>query len=531
MGQGRVWDGPSAAYLFLTVIACSGLTLAFYAFLGSGGLRAQAYLDHASVLAAVVAEPRVLARFLVLSLLPLPFVARTSWRRLELPPLLRVVPIVAAGMITWILLSAAPNFWSGYTREFDHAVLLVTFCLFIWHPAFVGLFCALAFCLFNELTAPIGQFWISEKGVVLDQLIALMAYLLFVGATKKPNPWLYVVLSVSIQLQHYFWAGMTKVVLGQTPWDWAVNNQTADLTLQSAIKGHNPLPLDLVLPYIEWANSLYWLPNSAVLLFQLLTVLFFVHRTVGCAVMAGAALLHIGIAFCTGIFFWEWLVLSLAFEAMLIGLRRPGYEPQSFNRMTLIFSVALVLTTPFWHRPHYLGWFDEPITNMVRVEAVTTDGTVYTIAPNDFAPYDRRFNYDEDFFFLINMPLIAEFPPEIVREIRALKNATEFRRYQEGHGTTFRDEQKGRTFELFMRRYLTNADMRGGIFRTALPQAPPHLLYWRSQEPRFTKAQAHDVRALRVRFTQYSYLGGKLEQVHEFIAHEFIPRPMRSPEP
>lgn len=526
MGRGTIGKSDSknnenTVLIFtLALISIYALTNAFYILFNNQGMRlpAGAYLTNSSVILAMTETPSYLAMSLLLSLPPIVLWKYTSWEKLAIPKAFRSIPLAVAMMITWFIITSEPNYWSGYNRHLDHLVLIFLTIGLFFHPAFVGIYLVLTLSLFNELNYPIGRFWISEKGAALDQLIVLYAFLILRPGFTRNTFHIYFLFSVLVHIQNYAWAGIQKMEIGEHAWDWALYNHTANLSLSSILKGWTTISPTSILPTIELLNKHIYVANITVILFQILSLFVFIRKEFFLAIFLFTAVFHLAVFVTTGILFWEWAMLSLIMEYLVYrDLKRRSLD-RLFNWRVASLSVALLLSTPYWHKPHYLGWFDPPVTNAIQFQAVMDDGRIVNIDDNDFNPYDRRFNYDRDFLFFTEDRIIADFPYENIRLLRKVGSIDEYMNLQSRIGYVFFDENKIKEFEDFARRFIRRKNHDS--FISIVPSAPRHLLR-HSGYPRLSLDDFSHVHSIRVRYSQWLFLNGELHHTINKIVHEF----------
>src|SRR5690606_8320467 len=104
--------------------------------------------------------------------------------------------------------------------------------------------------------------------------------------------------------------------------------------------------------------------------------------------------LHLSIYTLSGIFFWKWIILDLAFCYLFIKTNRQ-YLP---NVKVMVILFVLSIFCQAWSNPISLGWLDSKLVSKFTYTAVGISGKKYSTNPNYFEPYgilfaQQRFHY------------------------------------------------------------------------------------------------------------------------------------------
>jgi hypothetical protein len=413
-----------------------------------------------------------------------------------------------------------PNYWTGQAREVDGLVLIVLMVLLFFTPAFVGLWIALALSMFNELGYPFVRFWIHDKGLVLDQLIMLQAYIMIrPGLSKRAFP-AYFLMAILIHLQNYLWAGLQKLMVGEHWWDWPLFNDTANLSLNALIRGWGGVDIDAWLPIIAWVNTYAVVINVAVLVFQLGSAFVFVNRKLLLLVFAIMAVFHVTVYLTVSILFLDWWVLALTVEFIVYRDRVRGVLDPLFNRRVCLIAAALCATGVLWHKPLRLGWLDTPVTNVFEIQAVMEDGEVLHLNENALNPLDRSFDYDKRLLQLSPEPVLIFFPHPVIKELRAVNSIEEFHEVQNRLGETLYHPKHIPLIEEFLRRFLKADEIAPGFVRQLLPKASiQRRHFW--PEPTLSRSDRDKVIAIRITHKQWFFMNGEIHLVRDSLLHEF----------
>jgi hypothetical protein len=209
-------------------------------------------------------------------------------------------------------------------------------------------------------------------------------------------------LGICLHLANYFYSGVAKAFLSSSPLDWLLENQTGNMLLVA--NELNQLPLNIVsgLPEISYIalNKFLFLVNAATFFGQLLAIVVVARIRWIILITLFYDIMHVGILFVSGIFFYKWIVMNFAIIAGLASIR---YEkvPSSFK----IGMVAFILASPLVFHVANLAWWDSSATNQEHIYAVMDDGSEVEVPRNywgsfsvNYAQQRRLPNWDNSFF-------------------------------------------------------------------------------------------------------------------------------------
>lgn len=328
--------------------------------------------------------------------------ATVGVRMRELPRLMRVVFIALFALFAVYL--AFPrtlpsdlgfSMLVGLRIQWGHWLLPVLLLLGFLRPALGVL--ALLFAIWERLT-------LSELyGVLLSQteyfpVVEFAVFMLISAAALKAikrftyfSP-LFITASrctstlekmalcaVAAHMSNYFYSGVKKWGLGDTPLSWAMENQTQYLILAADAMGFLPLQAFPGLPEFLFKAFTDARVFSNLLMFggQLAAVIAVLNVRWLLWITAFYDLTHILIFLVTGIFFYKWIVLNFAIVAGLIVMRHK-VMPFAFKLQLMVIVVAAPLV--FWVAK--LGWWDSRAYNHERFYAVLKDGSEIEVPTN-----------------------------------------------------------------------------------------------------------------------------------------------------
>ncbi|GAM98197.1 hypothetical protein U91I_01829 [alpha proteobacterium U9-1i] len=297
----------------------------------------------------------------------------------------------AAGLLA-VMVFARPDFtvanpdFGGTAADYiNHAyfLLLPVAVLALFRPAFV---IPVAIYLYSsrELVQYISGLIMSDLDIryMLDMALFLaLGGLAITQLGPRIHPWLaaperqgeIVGAAFGLHLANYFWSGIAKLAIGPTPWYWITQNHTYNQiphTIESGILplGHLPWLAEFAYEAMRWT----FVPlNAAIVVAQLFAIIciFRIDWLKICSVLFD--LLHLGIYFFGGLFFWPWIWNNLT----IWWAARSSKAPLMLNTKVACI-VAILLGAPIFkvNEAAWLAWYDVSDARQSYFAAVTEDG-------------------------------------------------------------------------------------------------------------------------------------------------------------
>lgn len=215
---------------------------------------------------------------------------------------------------------------------------------------------------------------------------------------KKDGTWfphpvdVVVLFAVALHFGNYFYAGLIKAALGDSPVDWVLNNRTQILVLAAWDSMVLPVSFSdaLTRGTYELISNVRVVTNLVTITIQILAAVAIVRLRWAILITLSYDLLHTIIFFTTGIFFWKFIILNLAIVAALSAMSAPAIP----RRLKLALSSAVILSPFVFHIYPSFAWLDTPAINQVRLYAVTDDGKEYRVPSNYFLAASVNFAQD-----------------------------------------------------------------------------------------------------------------------------------------
>ena len=189
--------------------------------------------------------------------------------------------------------------------------------------------------------------------------------------------------AIALHFGNYFYSGLEKLIIGDAPLTWVLENKTNRLLLAAFETGQLPISSP------EWLAALTFdimergnIPlNAIVLVTQLFSLIAITRVRLLVLLTIFYDLVHVVIFLTTGIFFWKWILLNLAIVFAACQMRHVVI-PKAFAA----FLMAVILVSPQLVQIAKLAWFDTSAVNAPSIEAVTSNGEAYRVPTNYFGP-------------------------------------------------------------------------------------------------------------------------------------------------
>ena len=268
------------------------------------------------------------------------------------------------------------NYFLDQPHYVDRGLLMGLSLLTAVHPFFLPLFLLQAYVVTGQFNHPLVYSWTDK--ILLFQLLGLAVVFLPIKLINRRAGFVpYLVVALSVIATFYFVPGIGKVKL-----NWLSINHTANI-VGAAHFQNGWLIVDP--SWYHWIREITtktdWLLKSMTLAIEVGTVFVLGRRWLAAALLAGCALLHVGIFVTSGIFFWKWIVVDLAFGFVILGLREP-LTGRLFNSRQLVVGLCFIgfygFSSP---RVVNLAWYDSNMMFRFEIAAIGGSGRSYEVAP------------------------------------------------------------------------------------------------------------------------------------------------------
>jgi hypothetical protein len=443
---------------------------------------------------------------------------RLRWEALGPDRTLQIFVCVLVFTIAWTFSLYEYNFYLNRGHCADRLILAGLAVLSVWRPGFVPLFLLQAFLLAGQFDCPLRNFKRTDVLVLFEVLIAWTGYafikLILPRFSVKP----FALLAFCLLASQYFFSAVAKFELG----GWLSENDIVNLFMAAHDNGLWAFCDGESVQSMGRTISTFNQPLKFVtVVLEAGVIVALLNRWILAAFFFGLAMMHVGIVFTSGIFFWKWMVLDFAivFLWFRLGTQQGSLvETNRFNRyLPFALSVVIILASSHLWKSATLGWWDTAVSGVFRVEVVSENGAVQEVVPADFAPFDYPFAQGR-FFYLDNRKnLVGSFGTTVARDrfdaLTRAQTPADIVNYKQTLGLKeSTDNESILRYEKFMRRFFGNMNERrgsGNFFDVLAP--PQHIWTYPIGGTQFRWSEP--IAKVRVRYTETFFDG---EQSHVF---------------
>lgn len=512
---------PDQRKQWLWVVLRAAVLLALYVPLSSHFFETtrlpEAVYHQNSVLLVALERKEILALVILGCAVPLLRYKRTSWRVLDTDFSVRILVLASVGTLAWALSTYDYNWYYDHWHAYDRLLLVALALLTFVHPAFVAPFVTLTAVMTYQFDHPMGQFSWTDKRLLFC-LLLLFSTMLVTRTVVRIGNRTYLLLALCLHAESYLQPAFTKLAL-----NWLHTNELYHLFISAHVNGWLPNISEQAVAstarVIQVLNPVLLLGT---LLVELSPALILLNARLARFVFVGCALLHLGIFFSSGIFFWKWIIVNAALFAVVTRLPRTA-TARVFGLTSRYFWVSLLIFAFFGgaFRSAELGWIDTRLNNMYRMEAVSSSGTRGELGPDYFAPYDMRFAQNR-FSYLVKTPHIEMTfgmlgDLDLVTALAHVDEPAQALQFDAKHGARQYSRKRVAHFDRFIKVFVGNRQAAGGAARTlGLLAAPHHIYVWATAA---AKHRDSDIKRVQVHWLTTWQQGYRSVVLRDKIVH------------
>jgi len=491
-----------------------------------------AALDMRSYLAPVLALEALRSPALILlisapSLLVLGAHCHTRWDAIDPQRRARWLIWTVAGIFAWAFSANDVNLFFDQVHGLDRLLLVGLWIGLFFHPVAIVPFLGLLIVIASQQHHPLpeGPWSWPDKRLPLDVLLLFSAYLMLRSVLReRTKSFLLPFLLLCLVGWAYAHAAINKALLGPHWYTWLAYDDLGNLFVASYVNGGwlRGLGDERIIQIAQVFHALR-LPLAAVTFLSELSGLALVVRwTITRMLLPTFVLFHLAIAGSSGIFFWKWIVVDLALLWYLRALRgdarRSSVAGASeraawFGGRRTVAALAVMLSARFVFPLVPFAWFDTRLINYFETYGVGDSGSRYRIDARFFAPYDIILQQSRHYYVLNEPVLVGTYGTTLDWNVlKALESATpqglpELRRQ---FGQRWTSEETASVFYDFVRRYVDNAQRRGGrdSFWTVI--APPY--HFRTTLPQDVYRFQEPLKEVAIEFVEFLYDGQRITE-------------------
>jgi hypothetical protein len=319
---------------------------------------------------------------------------------------LRIFLDVVVAILTWKHATQDIDVVVGEAQWGERALLVVLGIVGHWYP--------LAWLPWTYLVLHSFGGWTHHGTLPLRIVMLFLGQLLFIGLPRRFFPdlaWpqsdaigvVFLTIAMAIHASHYVIPAVGKMRLGPHWWSWCFDNKLHTVAAGAYQWGWARFLAESTAAKLVRVIRALDVPFQIVTLtFELGIVLALFHRYALFGMALGIIGMHVMIFLSTGILFWEWMILNVAFCGVACTID-PAAQQLLFSVETGLAVVVLVLAGPARNRiwkPVWLAWWDTPFTARVHWEVIGASGKRYELYNDFLCPHERLYGRVHGYFMV-----------------------------------------------------------------------------------------------------------------------------------
>lgn len=424
---------------------------------------------------------------------------RLAWTSLQDGQVVRVLVIIAAGVLAWSFATYDYNLYLAQGHVLDRVLLLLVGGAVWLSPTAVALFLPIALGVLNQLSYPIGGNSFTDKAIVIDVLILLVSVMLLHLLHHAFDLRLFVFLAGCLFAANYVFSGVGKLGLG-----WLSHERIGNLLVASHLNGwlggiDRRSVLGIAQALDRWNIAI--LLGTLVVEIGAVTLWWFRGRR-PLLVVGAVVALQLVIFAASGIFFWKWIAVAAGLGYFLT---RVGADPvvgeMGGRGAAVAISAAVILATPLFGQPTRLAWLDSRINTTYELVAVPASSTRIRVGRAFMAPHEMTFAQNR-FAYLDRRPVVvgtygSVLDRDIARSIANLDSCSQLVEVQQRRGVVQFDAVRAQRFDRYIRRFVQGLRRRGNKEIPVLTTMPAPRHIWTSTGGLESDDQVVEVQVVR----------------------------------
>ncbi len=314
---------------------------------------------------------------------------RQGWTQFEGGAPLRWFVGALATILAWAGSAHAYNAWYDQPHTFDRLFLIVLAALVFWRPIVALPFAGAFWAVIWQFDHPsIGFQSAQAQFTPIVNTLTLFSSAFIIRAVcggRRMDGFLF--LTLCLVAANFWVPGHAKLHLG-----WITHGHVYLLFPGAYTHGWLAFLDAQTVASITSTLALFdWPMRIGTLCVELGALILFLHVRVAKSFLVLSTLM-LGCFFLTlGYLFWNWLALHVALWVLLFRTKPAfAWRRDLFTRGRFVVSLFVITSATYSFAPAVLAWFDTPLVNTIRYDAVGRSGAVYELPPSFFAPYDTQ---------------------------------------------------------------------------------------------------------------------------------------------
>ena len=383
------------------------------------------------------------------------------------------------------------NYYYNYDFTIDKILLVISAFLILKNGIFAFIFLLFSLLMFYSTQFPLGSMvWTGIRPAY--EILMLFIVFMIVKRFRGVHTNIFILLAITLHAANYFIPGIAKIEISPNGWEWTFKNELNNLFISSYVNGWiGFLSEELIISIAQVLDKTEVLVTVGTMIIQLGALFLLYTKRISIVFFIGFELLHLGIFFASGIFFWAWIIVNLGFIYLVKKLPKESLE-FLYSKQTFGVFIAVVLLSPLVYKPIALGWWDARVNTIYDFYATTENDEKIRLNRNDFSPYDTIFTqnrlyylsdekvatntygviqrdemlYGNLFSTLINYvakPILGREPSqykndsyELYLKLEEARNIDDVKNITQQYGINYFDEEKKENLREFVKTYFEN---------------------------------------------------------------------------
>lgn len=289
------------------------------------------------------------------------------------------------------------NYYYNDDFTIDKILLIISAILILRNSIFTFIFLLLALLIFYSTQFPLGSMvWTGIRPAY--EILMLFVVFMIVKRFRDVHTNIFILLAITLHAANYFIPGIAKIEISPNWYEWTFLNELNNLFISSYVNGWlGFLSEELIISIAQLLDKTEVLVTVGTMVIQLGALFLLYTKRVSIVFFIGFELLHLGIFFASGIFFWAWIIVNLGFIYLVKKLPKDSLE-FLYSKQTFGVFIAVVLLSPLAYKPVALGWWDARVNTIYDFYATTESGEKIRLNRNDFSPYDTIFTQNRLYY-------------------------------------------------------------------------------------------------------------------------------------
>ena len=418
-----------------------------------------------------------LAGLVVATLAMLYFVQRFTWSDLAGVQVRRFVLFIAF-LVVWRQSSYGYNHFFDATHNADRLILIALFLFSFWRPAFLGLIPPMVFLMQGQLSLGHMAYTTAEFSMPLKVIVGFCSLMLVGLFSMRRFDSAFVWATVVVIMAHYWTPAYAKIMI-----NWHEFGQVHLMMAGSYAGGWlSFLDTEAISTLLKNLSQFDKLAMGFTLLFESIVILALFNRLLLALLLLSAAVFHVAVVLVSGIWFWQWLLVDLAFiYFVLIKPDKQHFSTYSFPIYSRVIGAVLITSTPFWAGVPKLGWHDSPVSYIYQIRAYDGENNSTVLKPAYFTPYEYPLTLNSLQFLSESKILPISWGSSrdlaLVKTLASVSDSEQIFDIIEQQGSVQFDGERARNFDQFIKKFVIHKQADAGEKRWFDFAFAPNYLY------------------------------------------------------